>query len=151
MKASKRHGERGKPDWAAIEKAAIAGVGYRQLAEMFGVSLAAVKKQASRKRWLVPARIMRRAKELSPPVTGAAEMVTLTAGSLAEIGERNALLVAQETARLVERAFAERRVDIPASWNDLATANRMIRQSCGMEQASAVAIQVNAFQSSMWG
>src|SRR3954467_12229233 len=64
-------------DWTAIEKAAISGVSYPKLAARFGVTLAAVKKQASRGKWPVPARIMRRARELSPNVTG--EAVTIAA------------------------------------------------------------------------
>jgi hypothetical protein len=67
-------------DWSAIEKVAITGLPYPKLAKCFGVTLAAVKKQASRGKWPVPARIMRRARELSPAVTG--EAVTVAARSL---------------------------------------------------------------------
>ena len=42
----------GKPDWAAIEKDCLkTGLSYAQLAEKYGVSVAALKKQASRKGW----------------------------------------------------------------------------------------------------
>lgn len=42
----------GRPDWAAIEEDCVkSGLSYTQLAEKYGVSLAALKKQASRKGW----------------------------------------------------------------------------------------------------
>ena len=41
-----------KPDWAAIEQDYLeSGLNYGKLAEKYGVSLAAIKKQASRKGW----------------------------------------------------------------------------------------------------
>ena len=42
----------GRPDWTAIEEDCIkSGLSYTQLADKYGVSLAALKKQASRKGW----------------------------------------------------------------------------------------------------
>lgn len=135
---------RTKPDWGAIEKAAIAGVPYPELAKRFDVSLAAVKKQSSRGRWNVPARVIRRVKELqmSPNVTGDTA-VTATAESLAQIGRRSAVLVASETAKLIAQTFRQKRLDAPGNWTELATANKVLRASTGQDRPTAAKVSLS--------
>lgn len=119
-----------KPNWSTIEKAAIAGASYPQLAKRFGVTLSAVKKQASRGKWPVPARIMRRARELSPHVTD--EAVTVGAECLNEIGEKNALLIARFVSAQIKRDIQK---PMPISqWSDLSTAHRLVQNATGRDK-----------------
>ncbi len=118
--------------------AAIAGVSYPKLAGRFGVSLSAVKKQASRNKWPVPARIMRRAKELSPAVTD--EAVTVGAEILAQIGESNALLIARFVSDQIKRGT--RKPVAITQWSDLATAHKLVQSATGRDR-SQTALHLN--------
>lgn len=60
--------------------------------------------------------------------------LSIAGKSLSEIGEGNALLVAQESAKLIAQAFLSQRMLPPSSWTELATANRLVRVSAGMDK-----------------
>lgn len=97
-----------KTDWQAIQQAAIAGVSYPVLAKRFRVSLDAVKQRACRGKWPVPARILRRAKELavSPDVT-AHDAVTAGAESLLKDGQTATLHGMRILLAKLEKAAAK--------------------------------------------
>lgn len=132
-----------KPDWQAIEKAAISGVPYPTLAKQFKVSLAAVKKQASRSKWAVPARIKRRARELSPRVTED-EAVTVAAQSLLADG-RAATVHGMKILRgkLAKAAARPSSIADLETVSDVATALRGARLAAGLDRVEGAQVQVN--------
>lgn len=131
-----------KPDWRAIEKAAIAGMPYPLLAEKFGVSLAAVKKQASRGKWPVPARIMRRARELSPHVTG--DAVTMAAENLLNDGQTASLHAMKILlGKLAKAAKHPETVDDIASVGEVVTAGKGARSIAGLDRVEPANVSVN--------
>lgn len=142
--------ERNRPDWIAIEKAAIAGVPYPELATRFRVTLSAIKKQASRNRWPVPARIRRRAKELSPAVTGP-EAVTAAAESLLRDGEAATGLAMRVIVGKLQKAAAKPQsvADI-ASVTDVVSALKGARLAAGMDRGQPM-VQIALFGARLRG
>jgi hypothetical protein len=125
-----------KPNWKTIREMAVAGLSFPQLAKRCGASLAAIKKRSSREKWPVPARIMRRARELSPHVTD--EVVTDMAENLLHEGT-----VATCHAMKILRLKLARAVANPASIADLrdvqgvVTALKGARLAAGLDKAES--------------
>lgn len=136
------------PDWQAIRLAAVRGVSDQSLAEAFGVSREAIRQRRSREKW--PGREKRRGqsqsteRKVSLAESGerADELATV---SLSEIGERNALLVARETARLIEKAFKQG-MPVPDQWSELVSANKLVESATGRSREGvSVALTWGAF------
>lgn len=137
------------PDWQAIRMASIRGVPDKTLAESFGVTRAAIRKRRERERWPGGA------KKAPPPLTESRSLAAsgeaaeaIATASLAEIGERNALLIAREVAKLIQRTFAGGMIQAPGTWPELVQAHKMLESATGRNKSGAVTVSVGGMA---WG
>jgi hypothetical protein len=82
-----------REQWAEIEKAAIVGVPYPELAAKFGIEANAIKQMAWAKNWMTPARVER---ERQARIAQRAELSTIQIGNGENITKPNSTPTAGE-------------------------------------------------------
>ncbi len=129
-------------DWDTIEKSAIAGLSFTQLAEIHGVPDGTIRQRALRYKWPVPRRIKAIAREMhAQGVPGVSlcndrgkneEMARVTVETLQEAHSRTAAALVQAAARGLAR-FAEA-APAPENWQEAATAYKVQRLAAGIDK-----------------
>lgn len=111
--------------WGEVEKAAVAGVPFTELAKVYGIEDNAIRQRAYWKKWAVPYRVQKlKAEYLAHRVARDSESTeqipdkpdqfsrdltasNVVAESLAEYGQKGAILVAKGMLPLLERTMSE--------------------------------------------
>jgi hypothetical protein len=127
-------------DWSAIEKLAIAGVGYAELSQQFNIPETAIRKRSSRFRWLVPSAIHRRAAEL---VTSGPDAVTpVTRDTLAAVAaaDWNSRANAQREVafKLAHESLKRMKPRTPKNFREAEVCDKIARRSAGLENAEVI-------------
>ena len=87
-------------DWEAIERRAIAGEVLERLAEEYGIPSSTLRERASREKWLTPAALLKRSRQIA-----ATRGKMATPASRAALKEKAALSLAQRAEMLGTHAL----------------------------------------------
>lgn len=131
-----------KEVWAAIEAGCDEGVALSALAEKYGVKEETILSVASRKGWLVPRNLVRKAlNEASEELKTTCQEKTVAASTRevdwAEEAKNYRKLIFSKTKTAIETATLEP----PKTWRDAEIADRMARKAVGLESGETTVVQ----------
>lgn len=144
----KSHPTRIPPETLTAARAAVAsGLTVKEAAERLSVSYAALKKRASREKWLTVGRVRQEAARATVAANTAA--LEAVAGSLQDRGQRYVLKLAQAAER-----FADRAADLDADAlmdraRAVETLDRVARRTFGLSDDLAATMTVIGIGSGM--
>lgn len=130
-------------DWNAIEKAAIAGVSYPQLAKTYDIPVTAIRKRSSRFSWPVPTAI-------ALAVTNAeikaqnAKILAVTVKGVNELHEESAVTLVTASHKALKKF--SRHAPVPDNWTDAKTAYSVMRLAAGIDKEGGPVVSLN-----LWG
>ncbi len=138
--------EKRDTDWVAVRNAAIAGVEYPALSQIFKVPEGTIRSRSSRENWPVtfklgPKNRPATEKQQKDSNETALQVVKL---SLAQIGEQHPLKVAQYASAKLSEAIAGDLLPVPTTWKDANTVDTIVRRAIGLDKAS-VNVQIGAW------
>ena len=137
--------------WDALRTLSIKGLSDSQLAESFGVTVGAIQSRrfddaiwaAAKKDQIVkagrPTLEQQKAREKA-----AEQVISISGDSLAEIGERNSLLLARYIDKKLKNAVENDLLPELEEWSTAKTASEILRKATGQDRDQA-AVSVNLF------
>jgi hypothetical protein len=148
-------------EWREVEKAAVAGVSYPELARIWGIEENAIKQRAWRFEWATPERVERLKLQYHTKLgtdtlqenhvtscNPAPKTAEIIAESLAEKGQKGANMVASGLLSVIERTFRENSplmLKEIESHKEAASMFGMFAKASGLDKPQQ-AVQIN-----MWG
>ena len=127
-------------DWPTIERLAITGIPMEELAKRYEIGAGTIRKRAFDKKWPIPSKIKRLAREQGLKVTDGNESLKIAAESLQERAEAYSLTIFNKVSSLAKKGLSN--VPIPQNWKELDTADRMARRAAGLDKP-AQNVQIN--------
>lgn len=136
-------------DWAAIEKAAVAGVTYDILSQKYEVPESTIRSRASIYAWPVNFRTGPRnpTQQIAQAKASNEAAQALINASLEQIQAEHPLRVARYASSKMKEALESDLLPAPSSWKEANVVDTMVRRAIGLDKPQ-VAIQINAWHGS---